>query len=1710
VPPTFVGNQAPTAALSSDCAELACTFDASGSADPDGTIVSYDWDFGDGNLVADGGPNQGHTYAVNGLYTVTVTITDDDGAMDSQTDDVDVADVPNVDPTADLSSSCAELDCTFDASGSDDSDGTIVSFDWDFGDGTLLPDGGPNQAHSYAAGGPYTVTVTVTDNEAGTDSDSVNLDVSDIVPTASFSFDCNDLDCTFDATGSSDASGDIVSFDWDFGDGTLVPDGGPNPAHTYAGEGLNTVTLTVTDDEGSTGQLSLPVDVTITPNADPVAAFTADCDDYDCTFDASGSDDSDGTIVSYDWVFGDGTVLPNGNVVQGHTYSADNTYNVTLTVTDDEGATDEITIPVDVEFIPNVDPTAAFSFICDELECVFDASGSADPDGTIGSFDWDFGDGTVVPNAGSFPGHTYAADGDYTVTLTVTDNDGFSDDDSQLVGVVNLRIPPVGTFSTSCDGLVCTFNATASTDTDGLIVSYEWDFGDGDSSTEAIVENNYPFPGDYDVELTLTDDDGDTDMVTQTISVDIPAVPTFSGLPPDLPRLDTPYIDRAEITDLEYIGDRIYVVGAFGSLRNDNANGQIINQGQVAAFDIDSGQVDTTFDPSFSGGGVTEIARSPDGSRLYVVGRFESVNGTTKLRVAAIDPVTGNTISTFTANTNSSASSVAATGDTVYIGGQFTTVNGQPRLGLAAVDADTGELLEDFRVDLTGGNGPNGIINVQAMVLTDDMTKLLVVSTSRQMDGQDRYGIGLIDTATNELLPWRTRLYEENLASIGGIQRLFAADIAPNGEYFVVGSGSGGDRPPISDTAVAFPIDGGDFVQPLWVSRMFDSVYSLAITDDAVFAGGHMNYVESPTAPDPWPGLTNQGYGRGQGLAGYGLGDDIVIRDHITAIHPATGKAIEWNPGTNSRDGNAAMLAIPRGIVTGGDAITQGGSNVGSIAFYDLDELEVPGANDAKILFPIEGRVETADDEFIVGGIATAASGVDRVQLEVKDMDSGQHLQDDLTTWGGWNAIVVPLMNPGATETVWNQPLVVSGNRRIRFLARAFGESGGNDPIKDQQKIETFGLSDETPTTGISGPFGIVSETTFIVTGTASDDLGVASIRLSMRDAANRYLQDDGSVSDIYNTFVAFPDVIGAPAATWSYEITVPYEGEWTMEAVAVDTSGQSDLRAASRTWLVNSNAVPPEVAILTPVAVNPPFDEVYIVGPGQPMTFTGSAVDDEGLRRVEIRLRNRITDENLTADGQWGIGLPFGWHRVSPQNISGTTYNWSYTTPFVLTQGRYELEVRAVDDDDLTTSFTYEAELDVDVEIPGDSPPNALLDVTGTQTGVQVLHLDITGTATDDFGVAQVLMEVYNRDLRLYLQQDGSLGAARARITGAVMDLTDPTSVPWSYSVDLPAEGSYDVTAYAVDTSGQLDTSQSGATARYVIYPNDNPPTVTENLLSPTNGTLFTEGRIQISGRVEDDIQIAEVEVAIVNSLGQYMRSSGSFANGASWRNAFINSPGSPGSNFSFTTPVIPDGDYTVLVRGVDHHGFTTDPPVARTASVTSPPNDPPVALFAYDCDENVCTFDGRSSTDESPLTLQYSWSFGNGGGSGPVPVRTYTSPGTYTVTLTVTDEWNVQSSSSQDIEIVTPAGNLAPVPEIYSPPCNLLTCNFSSLGSEDPNQGDSFSRLWDFGDGDTSGSSATSHTYDAPGTYMVTLTVTDGWGAAASTSVEVTVVDA
>ena len=253
-------------------------------------------------------------------------------------------------------------------------------------------------------------------------------------------------------------------------------------------------------------------------NTPPTAAFGYLCTDLTCSFDASASFDSDGTIVSYAWNFGDGS---SGNgVTANHDYPTDGSYTVTLTVTDDAGASASTSQTISVQAATaNQPPVADFTFACTDLTCSFDASGSTDPDGGILSYAWNFGDGGTA--TGVTVDHLYGVDGSYTVTLTVTDVAGASASTSQTVTVqttVTNQLP-VADFTFACNNLDCSFDGSKSSDPDGSLVGYAWNFGDGSTASGMTTAHTYATAGTYSVTLTVTDDLGATASSTQSVAV---------------------------------------------------------------------------------------------------------------------------------------------------------------------------------------------------------------------------------------------------------------------------------------------------------------------------------------------------------------------------------------------------------------------------------------------------------------------------------------------------------------------------------------------------------------------------------------------------------------------------------------------------------------------------------------------------------------------------------------------------------------------------------------------------------------------------------------------------------------------------------------------------------------------------------------------------------------------------------------------------------------------------------------------------------------------------------------------------------------------------------------------------------------------------------------------------------------------------------------
>jgi hypothetical protein len=422
-------------------------------------------------------------------------------------------------------------------------------------------------------------------------------------------------------------------------------------------------------------------------------------------------------------------------------------------------------------------------------------------------------------------------------------------------------------------------------------------------------------------------------------------VPGHTHLVPQVPRTDQPKISNGEIWDIAAIGNVVYVAGSFTSYTKGTTT---IQANGLAAWNSDTGALLPNFKPVIAGGIVNAVETSPDGTKLFIGGTFKTVNGIAVSKVAELSPTTGAPISTFkfTGATNNPVTALATTNSTLYVGGMFTKLNGANESGLAAVSTATGAIDTTFNLPLSGGIGVNGELTVQQLKLTHDETKLIVIHTGRQIAGQTRLGVGIIATATKTLLPWRTELWDNNLAAVGGVTRIYAGDVSPDDSYFVVTAGSGGDFPPISDVAVKFPVAGADNVQPLWVSRHFDSVYSVAITEDAIYLGGHFQWQPSPTAPSPWPGLSNVGYGTGQGLSGYALGDEVVRRGPPRGDLAGHRRRARMGPGIELLRGQQGDAGHPRGLFAGGDAVVQGGKSVGRIAFFDFNnDPNVPTAS---------------------------------------------------------------------------------------------------------------------------------------------------------------------------------------------------------------------------------------------------------------------------------------------------------------------------------------------------------------------------------------------------------------------------------------------------------------------------------------------------------------------------------------------------------------------------------------------------------------------------------------------------------------------------------------------------------------------------------------------------------------------------------------------
>ena len=328
-----------------------------------------------------------------------------------------------------------------DGSGSYDSNGHIIAYEWDLdNDGQYDDATGSTPSWSWSTGGSHPIFLKVTDNEDATDTDGTMVYINEYPVADANGPYYGDKDETIDLDGSEsfDNDGFIISLAWDIdNDGQYDDATGAKPSWLWSESGIYTIGLKVTDDDDATAIDTSKVYIGL-EEYPPIASFTYDPEQPmlgdTVSFDASGSNDPDGNIVSYNWDFGDDTT--GSGKITSHMYNNPAKYTVVLTVVDNDDNFDTFSVVIEVG-IEGDSPVAYFTINpvnpCVNDSIVFNASSSFSPSDIIESYMWCFGDDNT--GTGMIIDHVFTCCGDFSVNLTVCDSHGLNGSVIKIVHV---------------------------------------------------------------------------------------------------------------------------------------------------------------------------------------------------------------------------------------------------------------------------------------------------------------------------------------------------------------------------------------------------------------------------------------------------------------------------------------------------------------------------------------------------------------------------------------------------------------------------------------------------------------------------------------------------------------------------------------------------------------------------------------------------------------------------------------------------------------------------------------------------------------------------------------------------------------------------------------------------------------------------------------------------------------------------------------------------------------------------------------------------------------------------------------------------------------------------------------------------------------------------------------------------------------------------
>ncbi|WP_155368184.1 malectin domain-containing carbohydrate-binding protein [Catellatospora vulcania] len=389
------------------------------------------------------------------------------------------------------------------------------------------------------------------------------------------------------------------------------------------------------------------------------------------------------------------------------------------------------------------------------------------------------------------------------------------------------------------------------------------------------------------------------------------AAPDHTTVVTAVPSAASPDIKNGTVYAVHDAGTKIIAAGDFTTVRNRGSEVDI-TRNYILAFDKATGTVDTAFAPTVSDE-VSAVIAGPTAGTVFIAGKFNTVNGVTRRKVALLNVSTGALVTGFAGPAfNGAVKDIALAGSRLLVGGIFTNAGNATlaRGGLASVNASTGALDSYLTTSLTENHNYDGVSGASAgvgatkLALSPNGQQLVVIGNFKKANGVLHDQIVKLDLgASAAVADWNTSRYTPRCAWWAFDSYMRDLAYSPDGSYFVVVTTGAPNSGTLCDAAARWENAAtGTELQPTWVDYAGgDTLLSVGISEQAVYVGGHIRWL-------------NNSFG------GDSAGPGAVGRASIAALDPLNGLPMSWNPGRHPRGvGVAEILVTPAGVWLGSD-----------------------------------------------------------------------------------------------------------------------------------------------------------------------------------------------------------------------------------------------------------------------------------------------------------------------------------------------------------------------------------------------------------------------------------------------------------------------------------------------------------------------------------------------------------------------------------------------------------------------------------------------------------------------------------------------------------------------------------------------------------------------------------------------------------------------